>query len=93
MHTSLHTQVTLCAQTGPACFLDSVDTLISLIQHNLAKIYACAHNNIACMRTSLHAMVTLCAQTGPAYSPDSFDLIQCGQDVDLLMQEHRVHPW
>ena len=75
MHTSLCTQVTACAQTGPACSPDSIDTLISLIQPSLAKMYAFAQKHIVCMHASLHAMVTLCAQTGTTCFPDSIDTL------------------
>ena len=42
MHASLHAWVDLCAQKDPACYPDSIDTLISLIRSNLAEIWACA---------------------------------------------------
>ena len=34
----------LCAQIGPACYPDSIDTLISLIPLNLAELLSCAYN-------------------------------------------------
>ena len=52
-------------------FSDSIDTLISLIQPNLAKIWASACKHMACMHTSLRTWVKLCAQRGTACSPDS----------------------
>ena len=64
MHTSLGSQVDLCAQKDPACYPDSIDTLISLIQSNLAEIWACAPEHIVCMHASLHAQVILGAQVG-----------------------------
>ena len=75
MHASLHSQGKLCAQTGRACSPDSIDAFISLIQPNLAEIWACAHKHIACMHASLHAQVKLCDQTGLACSPDSIDTL------------------
>ena len=60
MHTSLHAQVDLCVQKDPASYPDSIDTLISLIRSNLAKILVLAHKIIACMHASMGA------QRGPA---------------------------
>ena len=65
----------LCAQKGLACFPDSIDTLISLIQPNLVEIWAHARKHIACMHTSLHAQVKVCAQRGPACSPGCIDIL------------------
>ena len=73
MHASLHAQVDLCAQKDLACYPDSIDTLISLIQSNLADIWACAHKHIGCMYARLNARVELCAQKDPACYPDSID--------------------
>ena len=75
MHASLHAQVDLCAQKDPVYYPDSIYTLISLIQSNLAEIWACARKHIGCMHTSLRAPVILCAQKGPAWSPDSIDTL------------------
>ena len=75
MHASLHAQGDLCAQKGPACYPDSKDTLISLIQPNLADIWAYACKHIAFMQASLHALVKFCAQRGTAYSPESIDTL------------------
>ena len=97
MHSSLCTQVTLCAQIGPACSPDSIDTLIPLIQPNLAKIYACAHKHIVCMHASFHAMVTLCAQTGPNMFSwfhryfDLFDPTKFSWYIGLSMPQNSVH--
>merc|ERR1711954_146696 len=52
----------LGAQKGLACYPDSVDTLISLMQPNLAEIWACECKHIACMHVSLHDWVKFCAQ-------------------------------
>ena len=42
----------LCAKKGPAFSPDSIDTLTSLIQPNLAEIWAC----VVCMQAhSMHA--------------------------------------
>ena len=65
MHATLHAWV-ICAQTGPECSPDSIDTLMFLIRPNLAEIWACAHERIVCMHTSLSAQGDLCAQKGPA---------------------------
>ena len=45
----------LCAHKGPACYPDSIDTLISLIQPNLADIWACACMQ-ACMLWSNYVL-------------------------------------
>ena len=71
MHASLRAQVDLCVQKDPACYPDSIDTLISLIQSNLAEIWACARKHIVCMYAGLHAPVVSCAQKDPACYPDS----------------------
>merc|ERR1712081_26287 len=75
MHASLHAWVDLCAQKDPACYPDSIDTLISLIQSNLAEKWACACKHRGCMHPSLHARVDLCAQKDPACYPDSIDTL------------------
>ena len=67
--------IKLCAQRGLACSPYSIDTLISLIQPNLAEIWACACKHIGCMHTSLRALVDLCAQKDPACYPDSIDTL------------------
>ena len=72
---SVHAWVTLCAQTHLASSPDYIDTLISLIQLNLAKIRVCAHNHIVCMHASLCDWVTLYTHTWPACSPDSKDTL------------------
>ena len=59
MHVSLRAPDEVCAQKGQVCSPDFIDTLISLIQPNLAEILACIH-------ASLHAQGDLCAQKGPA---------------------------
>ena len=69
MHTSLRARVVLCARKDPASYSDSIDTLISLIQSNLAEILACAHKYIQCMNASLYA------QGGLACFPDSIDTL------------------
>ena len=46
MHASLHAKVDLCAQKDPACYPDSIVTLISLIRSILAEIWACALKHI-----------------------------------------------
>ena len=75
IHASLCALVKLCAQRSPACSLDSIDTLISLIWPNLAEIWASAQKYIGCMHTRLHAGVKLCAQRGLAFSPGSIDIL------------------
>jgi len=75
MHASLHAQVDLCAQKYPACYPDSIDTLISLIRSNLAEIWASACKHIGCMHASLRAQVDLCAQKDLACYPDSIDTL------------------
>ena len=47
---NMHAQVKLCAERGPAQSPDSIDTLISLINSNLAEIWdhAQAHSMYAC---------------------------------------------
>ena len=64
MHASLCALVKLCAQRGPACAPDSIDTLISLIQPNLAEIWACAHKHIGCMHAGSHAWAYISAKLG-----------------------------
>ena len=75
MHASLRAWVNLCAQRGPACAPDSIDTLNSLIPPNLGEIWACARKHIGCMHARLCAGVKLCAQRGLAYSLDSIDTL------------------
>ena len=75
MHASLCALVKLCAQRSPACSPDSIDTLISLIQLNLADVWALAHKNIACKHANLSDQVKLCAYRGPACPPDSIDIL------------------
>ena len=75
MRASLRARVDLCAQKDLACYPDSIDTLISLIQSNLAEIWACAHKHIGCMHAGLRAWVDLCAQKDPACYPDSIDTL------------------
>ena len=75
MRASLHARVDLCAQKDPACYPDSIDTLISLIPSNLAEICACACKHIGCIQASLHARCDLCAQKGLACYPDSIDTL------------------
>merc|ERR1712081_163062 len=65
----------ICAQKDPACYPDSIDSLISLIQSNWAEIWACARRKIGCMHASLHARVDLCAQKDPSCYPDSIDTL------------------
>ena len=65
----------VCAQSGPACSADSIDTLISLIQPRLAEIWACVCKHIVCMYASLHALVKLCAKSGPTCPLDSIDTL------------------
>ena len=64
MHATLRAHITICAHTGPACSSDSIDTLISLSQLNLAKIEAFACKQIVSMHANLNATVRLCCQTG-----------------------------
>ena len=75
MHASLCAWGDLYAPKGLACYPDSIDTLIFLIQPNLAVIWAQARKHIVCMHTSLCAWVKFCAQRGPAYSPESIDTL------------------
>ena len=75
MHASLPARVLLCAQKDPACYPDSIDTLIFLIRYNLAEIWACACEHIGCMHASLCAWVDLCAQESLACFPDSGDTL------------------
>ena len=71
MHASLHARNEVCAQKGWACSPDSIDTMTSLIQPNLAEILAFARKHIGCMHANLRAWVNLCAQRGQECSPDS----------------------
>ena len=57
------------------CSPGSIDTFISLIWPNLAKIWACACKNIACLHASLCALVKMCVQTYLAWSSDSIDTL------------------
>ena len=75
MYASLRAWVVSCAQKDPACYPDSIDTFISLIQSNLAEIWACAHKHIGYMHASLRAWVDLCAQKDLACYPDSIDTL------------------
>ena len=75
MHASLHAWVDLCAQKDPACYPDSIDTLISLNHSNLADILACACKHMGCMHTSLHDQVDSCAWKDLACYPDSIDTL------------------
>ena len=75
MHTSLLARIVSCAQKDPAYYPDSIDTLISLIQPNLAEVWACACKHIGFMHASLRARVDLCAQKDPEYYPDSIDTL------------------
>ena len=75
MHASLRAQVDLCAQKDPACYPDSIYTLISLIRSNLAEIWVCACKHIECMHASLHGQVDLYAKNNPACYPDSIDTL------------------
>ena len=75
MHNSLCARVDLCTQKDPACYPDSIDTLISLVQSNLAELCAFARKHIGGMHTSLHAWVDLCALKDLACHPDSIDTL------------------
>ena len=75
MHASLHARVDLGAQKDPACYPDSLDSLISLIRSNLAEIWACARKHIGCIHASLHGQVDLYTQNNPACYPDSIDTL------------------
>merc|ERR1711954_531413 len=75
MHASLRAQVDLCVQKDPACYPDSIDTLISLIRSNLAEIWAFARKHIGCMHASLHAWDDLCALKDLECYPDSIDTL------------------
>ena len=75
MTASLRAWVDLCAQKDPACYPDSIDTLISQIRSNLAEIWACARKHIGCMLASLRAWVDSCAQKDPACYSDSIDTL------------------
>ena len=75
MHASLCAWVMLCAQICSACFLDSIDTLISLIWPNLADIWSHACKHIGYMHAILLAWVVLCAQTGLVCFPYSIDTL------------------
>ena len=73
MHAHLCAWAELCVQKCPVCSPDSIDTLIFLIQPNLAEIWSYVPKHKVCMHASLHAWVLLCYQTGPACSPDSIN--------------------
>ena len=75
MHTSLRAPVKLCAQRGPACFSDSIYTLISLMKPNLADIWAYACKHIGCKHAGTCAPGEVCAQIGQACSPDFTDAL------------------
>ena len=75
MHASLCAWVKLCAQRGPACSPDSINTLISLIWPNLAEIWACAHKYIGCIHASLRAQGDLCAKKSLVCYHDSMETL------------------
>ena len=68
MHTTLCALVILCAQSCLACYLDSIDTVVSDLIHFGQDIGQCMQNH------SLSAWVTICAQAGLACS-DSIDTL------------------
>ena len=71
MHADVWAWAELYVQKCLVCCPDSINTLIFLIQPNLAEIWDQACKHIACMHASLLAQVKLCAQRGPAFSSDS----------------------
>ena len=54
--------VMLCAQICPVCFPNSIDTLISLIQPNLAELWSRAYKHIQCMIAGLRAPSEVCVE-------------------------------
>ena len=60
---------------GLACYLNSIDTSISLIWPNLVEIWACACKHIGCMHAILRAWGHLFAQKGMVCYLDSIDTL------------------
>ena len=68
MHADLWARAESYVQKCLVCSPDSIDTLIFLIQLNLAEIWSHAPKHKVCMHASLHAWVVLCTQIGLVYS-------------------------
>ena len=83
MHTSLHAEVSICAQKWPVCPPGLIDTSIFLIGHNGAKIWAKACKNTVCMHTSLCAQVSiLLRNVRPVHSVPRIDFF--GKNSNLV---------
>ena len=92
MHAGLSALIILCAQTAMACSPDSIFTFPSLIQPNLANIWAYASKNIVCIHARLCAEVTICAHTGLSGSDDFVNTLvslTCSNLDDIWAQPHQ----